>query len=59
MGTNCASFLASFYLAMYELAFLDHLANLTNNAMNPPAKPAQAKTILSSFLILAATLMTY
>ncbi len=51
MGTNCASLLANFHLAMYELAFLENLANLTNNAMNPPAKQTQAKQILSSFLM--------
>ena len=33
MGTNCASLLADFYLAMYELAFLENLASITNNAM--------------------------
>ncbi|DBA82067.1 TPA: hypothetical protein ACH3X2_006811 [Trebouxia sp. C0005] len=51
MGTNCASLLANFYLAMYELAFLENLASLANNAMNPPAKQTQAKQILSSFLM--------
>ena len=51
MGTNCASLLANFYLAMYELAFLENLASITNNARNPPAKQTQAKQILSSFLM--------
>ena len=51
MGTNCASLLANFYLAMYELAALENLASITNNAMNPPAKQTQAKHILSSFLM--------
>lgn len=51
MGTNCASSLANFYLAMYELAFLENLASITNDAMNPPAKQTQAKQILSSFLM--------
>ena len=51
MGTNCASLLANFYLAMYELAFTENLASIKNNAANPPAKKAQAGHILSAFLM--------
>ena len=51
MGTNCASLLANFYLAMYELAFLENLANMATNTMNPQAKQTQAKQILKSFLM--------
>ena len=56
MGTKCASLLANFYLAMYELAFLESLANLATDTMNPRepsralAKQTQAKHILKSFL---------
>ncbi len=51
MGTNCASLLTNFYLAMYELAFLESLASLATNTMNPLAKQTQAKHILKSFLM--------
>ena len=51
MGTNCASLSANFYLAMYELAFLENLANMATNTMNPQATQAQAKQILKSFLM--------
>ena len=51
MGTNCASLLANFYLAMYELAFLENLANLATDTTNPQAKQTQAKHILKSFLM--------
>ena len=51
MGTNCASLLANFYLAMYELAFLENLADLATNTTNPQAKQTQAKHILKSFLM--------
>ena len=51
MGTNCASLLANFYLAMYELAFLENLANLATDTTNPLAKQTQAKHILKSFLM--------
>ncbi|DBA89366.1 TPA: hypothetical protein ACH3X1_016227 [Trebouxia sp. C0004] len=51
MGTNCASLLANFYLAMYELTFLENLASLTNNTLNPQAKRTQARQILLSFLM--------
>ncbi len=51
MGTNCASLLANFYLAMYELAFLENLANMAANTMNPQAEPTQAKQILKSCLM--------
>ena len=51
MGTNCASLLANFYSAMYELAFLENLANLSTDTMNPLAKQTQAKHILKSFLM--------
>ena len=36
MGMNCA---ALFYLAMYELAFLENFAHLAIDTMNPQAKP--------------------
>jgi len=45
------SLLANFCLPMYELAFLENLANLATNTMNPQAKQTQAKQILSSFLM--------
>jgi len=51
MGTYCASLLANFFLAMYELAFLENLANLANDSTNPEAKQTQAKHILKSFLM--------
>ena len=51
MGTNCASLLANFYLAMYELAFLENLANIKNNTANAPAKRQQAQHIVSGFLM--------
>ncbi len=48
MGTNCASLLANFYLAMYELAFLENLANLANDAMNLQAKHRLNKSCSAS-----------
>ena len=36
---------------MYELAFLENLANLANKTVNPQAKRTQAKQILKSFLM--------
>ncbi len=56
MGTNCAPLLANFFLVMYELAFLENLANLATDTMNPLAKQTQAKHILKSFLMTALLL---
>ena len=51
MGMNCASLLANFYMAMYELAFLENLAGIIRNETNTSTKQTQAKHIMSSFLM--------
>ena len=51
MGTNCASLLANFYLAMYELAFLENLACIILNPATPEPKRSQVRNIMSGFLM--------
>ena len=51
MGANCASLLANFHLAMYELAFLENLAGIIRNESNTLTKRTQVEHIISSFLM--------
>ena len=51
MGTNCASLLANFYLAIYELAFLERLAAVMLNAQEPQPKRDQVGKIMTGFVM--------
>lgn len=51
MGTNCASLLANFYLAMYELDFLSNLADIADNPLTPTVEATQAKDILTGSMM--------
>ena len=51
MGTNCASLLADFFLAMYELAFLERLAAVILDVQAPPAKRDQVGRIMKGFVM--------
>lgn len=51
MGTSCASLLANFYLAMYELDFLANLADIANKALTPTVKATQARNILTGSIM--------
>ena len=51
MGTNCASLLANFFLAMYELAFLERLAAVMLDVQAPQPKRDQVGKIMNGFLM--------
>ena len=51
MGTNCASHLANFFLAMYELRFLRHLSAIIANAALPDPLRHTARHIFHAFLL--------
>ena len=51
MGTNCASLLANFFLAMHELAFLERLAAVILDVQAPQPKRDQVGKIMNGFLM--------
>ena len=51
MGTSCASLLAKFFLAMYELAFLERLAVVMLDVRAPQAKRDQVGKMMNGFLM--------
>ena len=51
MGTNCASLLANFFLAMYELAFLERLAAVMLDVQAPQPKRDQVGKIMDGFFM--------
>ena len=51
MGTNCASLLANFFLAMYELAFVERPAAVILDVQAPQPKRDQVGKIMNGFLM--------
>ena len=51
MGTNCASHLANFFLAMYELRFLRNLSNIIRTPTAAAELRRMARYILYAFLL--------